>query len=63
MFLNFLGMLAGLIIALSHIFDPRFDGFMRWVMVTCGLLIFIYHLSIALDKKKNRVVNQNEEKN
>ncbi len=56
-------MLAGLIIALSHIFDPRFDGFMRWVMVTCGLLIFIYHLSIALDKKKNRVVNQNEEKN
>ncbi|TJZ32284.1 hypothetical protein FA002_24230 [Priestia megaterium] len=62
MFLNYLGMLAGLIIASGNIFNPGFHGFMRWVMVSCGLLIFICHLKITLDKKKNRVVNENEKK-
>ena len=58
LFFNFVGMLSGLIIALANIFYSGFHGFMRWVMITCGLLMFISHLKIALDKKKNGVINR-----
>jgi len=53
-------MLSGLIIALANIFDSSFHGFMRWVMITCGLLMFISHLKLALDKKKNGVINRDK---
>ncbi|MED3854363.1 hypothetical protein P4607_23670 [Priestia megaterium] len=62
MYLNYIGMLAGLIIALANIFNSEFEGFMRWVIVSGGLLAFMCHLKIILDKKRNRVVNQNEKK-
>lgn len=51
-------MLSGLIIALANIFDSGFHGFTRWVMIICGLLMFISHLKLALDKKKNGVINR-----
>ncbi|WP_421535948.1 hypothetical protein [Priestia sp. D3YE.R1] len=60
MFFNFVGILAGLLIALANIFDSGFHGFMRWVMIICGLLMFISHLKLALDKKKNGVANQDK---
>ncbi|MGG0465294.1 hypothetical protein [Priestia aryabhattai] len=60
MFFNFVGMLSRLIIALANIFDSGFHGFMRWVMITCGLLMFISHLKLALDKKKNGVINRDK---
>ncbi|WP_181903681.1 hypothetical protein [Priestia megaterium] len=53
-------MLSGLIIALANIFDSGFHGFMPWVMSTCGLLMFISHLKLALDKKKNDVINRDK---
>lgn len=55
-------MLSGLIIALGSIFNPGHQGFMRWVMIICGLLTFVAHLKITLDKKQNSAVNQNEKK-
>lgn len=58
--IKFIGMVAGLMIALINIFDPGFHGFMRWIMVICGFLIFISHLKTTLDKKKNTVVNRNK---
>ncbi len=52
-------MLVGLIIALVNIFDPQFEGFMRWVIVSGGLLASILHLKIVLTKNRNKVVKQN----
>ncbi|GAB1768564.1 hypothetical protein ACQKJG_30345 [Priestia megaterium] len=60
MFINFVGMLSGLIIALANIFDSGFHGFMRWIMIICGLLMFISHLKLSLDKKKNGVANRDK---
>ncbi|MBU3573322.1 hypothetical protein IUK39_25050 [Priestia aryabhattai] len=57
---NFVGMLSGLIIALANIFDSGFHGFMRWVMITCGFLMFISHLKLTIDKKKNGVINRDK---
>ncbi|KML31419.1 hypothetical protein Q9R38_14495 [Priestia aryabhattai] len=59
MSLNYIGMLVGLIIALVNIFDPQFEGFMRWVIVSGGLLASILHLKIVLTKNRNKVVKQN----
>lgn len=58
--LNYIGMLVGLIIALINIFDPQFEGFMRWVIVSVGLLACILHLKIILGKKSNKAVKENE---
>lgn len=55
-------MLVGLIIALINIFDPQFEGFMRLVMVSGGLLVFMLHLKIVLDKKRSKAVKENETK-
>ncbi|WP_340598917.1 hypothetical protein AAB109_29815 (plasmid) [Priestia megaterium] len=60
MFINFVGMLSGLIIALANIFDSGFHGFMRCIMIICGLLMFISHLKLSLDKKKNGVANRDK---
>ncbi len=60
LFLNYLGMLTGFLLALANILNSGFEGFMRWLMVVCGLLIFMCHLKIVLDKKHNRAVNKNE---
>ncbi|AQU77135.1 hypothetical protein [Priestia megaterium] len=62
MYLNYIGMLVGLIIALINIFDPQFEGFMRWVIVSGGLLAFMLHLKIVLDKKRNKTVKENKTK-
>lgn len=51
MYLNYIGMLVGLIIALINIFDPQFEEFMRWVIVSGGLLACMLHLKIILEKK------------
>lgn len=53
-------MLSGLIIALANIFDSGFHGFMRWIMIICGLLMFISHSKLSLDKKKNGVANRDK---
>ncbi|WP_176344033.1 hypothetical protein [Priestia aryabhattai] len=63
MFWNYLNMSTGLIIALANIFNSAFQGSMRWIMVGCGLLIFIYNLIVTFDQKQNEAVNQNKEKN
>jgi len=60
--LNYLGMISGLIIALGSIFNPGYQGFMRWVMIICGLLTFVAHLKIRLDKKQNSAVSQNKKR-
>ncbi|WP_416225405.1 hypothetical protein [Priestia sp. RMT2NF4] len=52
-------MSTGLIIALANIFNSAFQGSMRWIMVGCGLLIFIYNLIVTFDQKQNEAVNQN----
>ncbi|MED3928771.1 hypothetical protein P4594_27420 [Priestia megaterium] len=62
MYLNYIGMLVGLIIALINIFDPQFEGFMRCVIVSGGLLAFMLHLKIVLDKKRNKTVKENKTK-
>lgn len=62
LYLNYIGMLVGLIIALINIFDPQFEGFMRLVMVSGGLLVFMLHLKIVLDKKRSKAVKENETK-
>ncbi|MFY2252445.1 hypothetical protein ACOSZH_21385 [Priestia megaterium] len=59
MFWNYLNMSTGLIIALANIFNSAFQGSMRWIMVGCGLLIFIYNLIVTFDQKQNEAVNQN----
>ncbi|GAB1769214.1 hypothetical protein [Priestia megaterium] len=59
MFWNYLNMSTGLIIALANIFNSAFQGSMRWIMVGCGLLIFIYNLIVTFDQKRNEAVNQN----
>ncbi|USL44905.1 hypothetical protein [Priestia megaterium] len=56
-------MSTGLIIALAKIFNSAFQGSMRWVMVGCGLLIFMYNLIITFNQKQNEAANQNKEKN
>ncbi len=56
-------MSTGLIIALANIFNSAFQGSMRWIMVGCGLLIFIYNLIVTFDQKQNGAVNQNKEQN
>jgi len=53
-------MLSGLIIASANIFNSGFHGLMRWIMIICGLLIFISHLKLSLDKKKNGVANRDK---
>ena len=58
MHLNYIGMLVGLIIALINIFDPQFEGFMRWVIVSGGLLACMLHLKIILEKKRNKTVKE-----
>lgn len=58
--LNYIGMLVGLIIALINIFSPQFEGLMRWAIVSGGLLTFMLHLKIVLDKKRNKAVKENE---
>ncbi|MFE3889815.1 hypothetical protein ACFX4Y_09265 [Priestia sp. YIM B13446] len=63
MFWNYLNMSTGLIIALANIFNSAFQGSMRWIMVGCGLLIFIYNLIVTFDQKQNGAVNQNKEQN
>ena len=60
LYLNYIGMLVGLIIALINIFDPQFEGFMRWAIVSGGLLAFMLHLKIILDKKRNKAVKKKE---
>ncbi|MFB8424930.1 hypothetical protein ACFC4S_23215 [Priestia megaterium] len=62
MFWNYLNMFTGLIIALANIFNSGFEGIFRWIMVSCGLLIFTYNLKVTLDQKQNREVNQDEKK-
>ncbi|WP_218007433.1 hypothetical protein [Priestia megaterium] len=47
MHLNYIGMLVGLIITLINIFNPQFEGFMRWAIVSGGLLAFMLHLKIV----------------
>jgi len=32
---------------------------MRWVVVGCGLLIFIYNLIVTFNQKQNEAANQN----
>ncbi|MGG0521248.1 hypothetical protein ABE056_05205 [Priestia aryabhattai] len=59
MFWNYLNMSTGLIIALANIFNSAFQGSMRWIMVGCGLLIFIYNLIVTFDQKQNEAINQN----
>ncbi|XIG85380.1 hypothetical protein C1N90_08195 [Priestia aryabhattai] len=60
MILRYLAMLSGLGIALLNLFDPIHQGIMRWVMVICGLLIFISYLKFIVDKKSKRTDNQKE---
>ncbi|WP_310883694.1 hypothetical protein [Priestia megaterium] len=60
MILRYLSMLSGLGIALLNLFDPIHQGIMRWVMVICGLLIFISYLKFIVDKKSKRTDNQKE---
>lgn len=52
-------MSTGLIIALANIFNSGFQGIMCWVMVGCGLLIFIYNLIVTFNQKQNEAANQN----
>lgn len=59
MFWNYLNMSTGLIIALANIFNSSFQGSMRWIMVGCGLLIFIYNLIVTFDQKQSEAANQN----
>ncbi|GAB1764264.1 hypothetical protein N7983_14150 [Priestia megaterium] len=59
MFWNYLNMSTGLIIALANIFNSAFQGSMRWIMVGCGLLIFIYNLIVTFDQKQSEAANQN----
>ena len=40
------------LIALANVFNYAFQGSMRWIMVGCGLLIFIYNLIVTFDQKK-----------
>lgn len=56
--LRYLAMLSGLGIALLNLFDPLHQGITRWLMVICGLLIFISHLKFIVDKKSKRIDNQ-----
>ncbi|OHY77098.1 hypothetical protein CCZ20_20170 [Priestia aryabhattai] len=58
MIFRYLAMLSGLGIALLNLFDPIHQGIMRWVMVICGLLIFISYLKFIVDKKSKRTDNQ-----
>ncbi|GAB1766909.1 hypothetical protein PMEGAPL125_33290 [Priestia megaterium] len=58
MILHYLAMLSGLGIALLNLFDPLLQGITRWLMVICGLLIFISHLKFIVDKKSKRTDNQ-----
>ncbi|MEW4239831.1 hypothetical protein Q0N51_12720 [Priestia megaterium] len=59
MFWNYLNMSTGFIIALANIFNSAFQGSMRWIMVGCGLLIFIYNLIVTFDQKQSEAANQN----
>ncbi|MEH7360820.1 hypothetical protein [Priestia megaterium] len=59
MFWNYLNMSTGLIIALANIFNSAFQGSVRWIMVGCGLLIFIYNLIVTFDQKQSEAANQN----
>ncbi|KZE12927.1 MULTISPECIES: hypothetical protein [Priestia] len=59
MFWNYLNMSTGRIIALANIFNSAFQGSMRWIMVGCGLLIFIYNLIVTFDQKQSEAANQN----
>lgn len=52
-------MSTGLIIALANIFNSRFQESIRWVMVGCGLLIFMYNLKVTFNQKQNEAANQN----
>jgi len=54
---NYLNMSTGLIIALANIFNSAFQGSMRWIMVWCGLLIFIYNLIVTFDQKQSEAAN------
>ncbi len=58
--LRYLVMLSGLGIALLNLFGPLHQGITRWLMVICGLLIFISHLKFIVDKKSKRIDNQNK---
>ncbi|KRF55916.1 hypothetical protein PQ796_18775 [Priestia megaterium] len=59
MFWNYLNMSTGLVIALANVFNSAFQGSMRWVIVGCGLLIFIYNLIVTFNQKQNEASNQN----
>ncbi|BFI99957.1 hypothetical protein MMB68_12965 [Priestia sp. Y58] len=59
MFWNYLNMSIGLVIALANVFNSAFQGIMRWVIVGCGLLIFIYNLIVTFNQKQNEAANQN----
>lgn len=52
-------MSIGLVIALANVFNSAFQGIMRWVIVGCGLLIFIYNLIVTFNQKQNEAANQN----
>ncbi|MBD8111352.1 hypothetical protein P5618_012830 [Priestia megaterium] len=59
MFWNYLNMSTGLVIALANVFNSAFQGSRRWVIVGCGLLIFIYNLIVTFNQKQNEASNQN----
>ncbi|MFE0342101.1 hypothetical protein ACFW0L_10500 [Priestia megaterium] len=59
MFWNYLNMSTGLVIALANVFNSAFQGSMRWVIVGCGLLIFMYNLIVTFNQKQNEASNQN----
>ncbi|MCZ8493567.1 hypothetical protein [Priestia megaterium] len=59
MFWNYLNMSIGLVIGLANVFNSAFQGIMRWVIVGCGLLIFIYNLIVTFNQKQNEAANQN----
>lgn len=52
-------MSTGLVIALANVFNSAFQGSRRWVIVGCGLLIFIYNLIVTFNQKQNEASNQN----